>query len=992
MSAFEGYLNFGGNELVNNSRVRRIAETAECPMYWLKGPECATMQDALGDSEYSWNNISAAPWYDPTKDDVSRRFFGLYAYSWEPLDSTRQVQSQEGIADGGVIGRTRKGMKSTRLKGILLGRGRDAIEYGQYWLNAALDPGACGQHNVMCGLTDLQWFADCPPRRGEVPVYGDWLTDWTNLAQNPSFEVASGTVEVRRNLLTDPGFEVNPITAWLGANATIARNPESFTVVGGFYSMLVTPSAAGGGATYAVTGLTSGRSYTFSAYVRTNGTAKTIALSATNPTTVGTSVTTSGAGWLRASVTFIANATTSTISVAGTGADTTAFFVDGALLEETSVVRPWFDGGNAPRLRINFLVNPSAVGTTTGWGPSGAVTNTIDTIEHHSGVSSLKCVTTGAAIGEGTTITCNASLIAAPGDTYSGTVWVKAPGGAALYAAIRSASTGDTVVNFTGTGDWQKIAVEGHVVPSSGVQTPFLMVRTRDAAQAITFYVDDAVLERGAVSGGDYFDGATTLPGYGFAWTGSANTSASFMYDLDYVNAWVGTANASASTVSATGLGSYTGPDTLQAVGYRTADSPSDRTYAARAVIRTTGAVGIPVTNFTPTTGVTYTLYMRVRPRDRDLTATPRIRAANGASQVFPKGVWTETRLTVAAGSGTSGQTGLVLTAAGGHQIGDRIDIDAVVIATNEYTGDFFDGETADVPGPYGDALVQFEWAGTKDASNSLRQSRTLSTRPQTDDEYADDVNPLVRYLHGVAAISGSLITETVNVGDFWAYYVEIVFQAERPWVFGKTRSLDLPPVTPILVEDITYNRMPYPSAELASGTVTVQTNFALNPSAETNVTGWATSAGTVTPAPTLAQSNELASAGTQAARSQVTATNAGTNGYIEIEQEVPIGAFVAGKRFSVNLWASALVKSGTAVLGTMTYSAYWRQTSGGSVLRTDDFATAVPAAGGAKNVKSVLPPTNAAFVLVRARVAITSWSIGAVIAIYGDALAVTNP
>lgn len=166
--AYEGWFRFGGNEVINNERARGIASTAACPMFWLKGPRCTTLQAALGDAEYIADNLPDAPWYDLSMPDVSGRFYGVFALSVAGLnDSTRSASVTEGIDDGAVVGRTRKGSRQVRVRAILLARGRDALDYGAAWLNASLDPDACGQHGTGCGSTDLEFLTDCPPAREE---------------------------------------------------------------------------------------------------------------------------------------------------------------------------------------------------------------------------------------------------------------------------------------------------------------------------------------------------------------------------------------------------------------------------------------------------------------------------------------------------------------------------------------------------------------------------------------------------------------------------------------------------------------------------------------------------------------------------------------------------------------------------------------------------------------------------------------------------------
>ena len=114
-------MTFGGVELLNNPRVRGIAESAQpCPMYWLRGPECDTLADALGQvGDYNWARADQAPWYDPDLPDVSSRFFGVYAYSITGIyDSTRRADVTESTLDGGVIGATRKGSKRVTVRAL----------------------------------------------------------------------------------------------------------------------------------------------------------------------------------------------------------------------------------------------------------------------------------------------------------------------------------------------------------------------------------------------------------------------------------------------------------------------------------------------------------------------------------------------------------------------------------------------------------------------------------------------------------------------------------------------------------------------------------------------------------------------------------------------------------------------------------------------------------------------------------------------------------
>ncbi|MDF1478787.1 hypothetical protein PYV02_06775 [Leifsonia sp. H3M29-4] len=82
-------------------------------------------------------------------------------------------------------------------------------------------------------------------------------------------------------------------------------------------------------------------------------------------------------------------------------------------------------------------------------------------------------------------------------------------------------------MNFTGTGGWQRVSVGGTKATATNILRSY--VRTRSTAQAITFYVDDALNEN-APALSDYFDGSISPdPDLTAAWTGAANQSESVL-------------------------------------------------------------------------------------------------------------------------------------------------------------------------------------------------------------------------------------------------------------------------------------------------------------------------------------------------------------------------------------------------------------------------------------------------------------------------------
>jgi len=180
---FEGYLEMGGNEVINSARALGYSQTAPCQINWLICPPCDGIADVRGDGVYNVDTISTAPWYDK-EDEPTRRFYGVHGIKVEGVeDSTRTADVIEGITDGGVVGQLRYASKRIRVQAMLTAKGKDALAAGFAWLDAVLRPDACGVHGTACGATDVGFFVDCPPTRGSIiaPI-GTLL--WKRAAEN----------------------------------------------------------------------------------------------------------------------------------------------------------------------------------------------------------------------------------------------------------------------------------------------------------------------------------------------------------------------------------------------------------------------------------------------------------------------------------------------------------------------------------------------------------------------------------------------------------------------------------------------------------------------------------------------------------------------------------------------------------------------------------------------------------------------------------------
>jgi hypothetical protein len=263
--------------------------------------------------------------------------------------------------------------------------------------------------------------------------------------------------------------------------------------------------------------------------------------------------------------------------------------------------------------------------------------------------------------------------------------------------------------------------------------------------------------------------------------------------------------------------------------------------------------------------------------------------------------------------------------------------------------------------------------------------------------DYLARVAPLRRYLHQVRAISGPFPIEerTSNDGIHFGRLVEFTLVAEVPWVYGVTKELPVPPTVPSVIQDITYNLVSHPSAELASGTVEVARNYVTNPSVETDVSGWsravsgAIAIGTV---PVPVRSTELAAAGAASAKTTFTAAAlSAAPGTFELQQTATLPAtVVAGDRYSVNMWAAANTQAGAPVYGALEIFAEW-QDAASAVLRVDTVG-AIAGGSGVATLNSIAPPVGATKVVMRARQTLASWAAGTIVRLYADALAVTKP
>jgi hypothetical protein len=189
-----------------------------------------------------------------------------------------------------------------------------------------------------------------------------------------------------------------------------------------------------------------------------------------------------------------------------------------------------FEGGNGWFIEAgntNKLLNPSIESTTISeYVVQGTGTVGRSTVTALLGTASLHVITWGAA-ASGVSTNKN-YLTATPGSTYTFSAYAKGTGTVRirLFSVRADGVTGAGDDTYSGNttlspGGWTRIT---HTLTTANALTAFICARVEvSTAAASDYYLDALQLESGAVAT-SYTDGSR---GTGYAWTGTANQSAS---------------------------------------------------------------------------------------------------------------------------------------------------------------------------------------------------------------------------------------------------------------------------------------------------------------------------------------------------------------------------------------------------------------------------------------------------------------------------------
>jgi hypothetical protein len=580
------------------------------------------------------------------------------------------------------------------------------------------------------------------------------VTVRTNYAQNPNFEGTSGTVNVRSNLCANPNFETNT-SSWAAlSGATITRDTTVFKSGSASMKVVCGTAAAGAGeVSYTVSGLAIGTVYTVQAAIR-------IPSGQADSPTVAVSCQTVGYGntvsiydtWVVSSYTFTATATSHSINIgAPSGKDDAAgdiFYVDEVAFEAIGYLAPYFDGSTAASGDFTYawsgtanasISNQQAPGITW-WAPRwfGNAGGTGFTYQTKSGRSGNACrklwktASGGSVLDTGIT---SGNITIAAGQSLAASAWMRSDVAQAFSAYIQWYDVNNT--NIGGTS-----ATTGYITLTPNVWgfNSVVAVAPANTSYAKVIFgpyggsiqmapgdyidFDQALIEISTVVG-SYFDGATAASG-------------------DYTFAWAGTANASNSYQKAVGLPSM-GLASL-CYAYQSTDWNSSRGHSARI---TPSSVASNASFFAPEgdqgafrygmqAGNTYTVSATCRltaPLTGSLNAYSRLVQVvyytgswNYISSASAPNVAGSTRLSVTVTLPANATQAFVRLYNGAAQGGGDVWFDDLVVELGTTDGTYFDGTTAADPAHD----TYYQWDGAADASTSSKLVSNVPGLPVT--------------------------------------------------------------------------------------------------------------------------------------------------------------------------------------------------------------------------------------------------------------------
>lgn len=234
--AYDGWLAFGGEELINVSRTAQLAEVlGVSDAVWTTPESVQWIQDSLAEGGY--DDITNAPWYD-ARHPASAEFAGFIPLSIPSLDdSTASASTSEYTTDGGATTEVRNGTQSIVASVAIIASTDRGADYGKRWLDRRLRG---GKQVGRCSGSTLSYFQYAGSHVTTEIVNIGALQSW--FAINPQNTVKRLGVVAGTSI--DDGSLVSSYTlAWPSHVQTLVR--ERLGLRGGRGYIPATESVAG---------------------------------------------------------------------------------------------------------------------------------------------------------------------------------------------------------------------------------------------------------------------------------------------------------------------------------------------------------------------------------------------------------------------------------------------------------------------------------------------------------------------------------------------------------------------------------------------------------------------------------------------------------------------------------------------------------------------------------------------------------------------------
>jgi len=167
---FQGYMAFGGTEIINQARTVAYTRHALPRMDLRECDGCDDFHEIVGHNPYESPLVDQPDWFDDANVD-SWDFYGLYPLAVEGFDDgVTTVTVTELMGPGATVSMPRRASRQLRVSGLLVGRTDASISYGMVWLRNALLGNPC-QESLSCTGDHLCYFTACPPICEDSPDY-----------------------------------------------------------------------------------------------------------------------------------------------------------------------------------------------------------------------------------------------------------------------------------------------------------------------------------------------------------------------------------------------------------------------------------------------------------------------------------------------------------------------------------------------------------------------------------------------------------------------------------------------------------------------------------------------------------------------------------------------------------------------------------------------------------------------------------------------------